>query len=574
MTLTEAFSSCTGAAVALAAGAFCATLTATGLLFYEDGMDSIVQTFLSDLLVDGPPVTPLATGKWLLFDRLMICFGGMFPSVDWYGLTMFILSGVIAALLIRVLGSPQVWNSGRAGAPFTFLAFGTAFLFVENLVLMQYTRVAYFICFLPMLVTFIRLRDGNRMTVMQSLMGLGCFAIGALIRMEAAALAIFMSAPLLLFARPRGLELLPTGMRLFLFPLAITAGVSALMLCPSELDDSIRLHNRFLHNADGLRFAPADLGITERSDSLAYEVTLNYFMNDPLHINEELVQRAGIMPMTSANAITKHLQGIDRFAQRLHRHVPNYVERHWGLLLFAVCCFLFAMMFPGQGVSRRGLLLLFSSYLLLAVLIAGYIKVEDRVFNPMVLTWAITALALGNRDAKGGKALGLALALAVFVSVGAEALTLRTTVVEKREDERSVNLLLNHISDREAKLVVMDIKLMGQLYQAPFRPIDLPMDRDFFSIDNGILFLYPGYEARTLRLFGTFDTGEIMTQLASCNDSCVLVSTKFRAAMMTDYFNRQHGLSLHVRTLFAADDNTDATSGNPHGLIAYVLEKD
>jgi hypothetical protein len=42
---------------------FCGLLSVAGLQFYEDGMDSIAQTFLSDLLVDGAVVAPMATGN-------------------------------------------------------------------------------------------------------------------------------------------------------------------------------------------------------------------------------------------------------------------------------------------------------------------------------------------------------------------------------------------------------------------------------------------------------------------------------------------------------------------------------
>lgn len=568
------YSTLTGTAIAAVVWLLCALLTVTGFQFYEDGMDSIAQTFLSDMLVDGAPVTPFATGKWLLIDRVLIFLGGVFPKVDWYGVVMFLLSGVVAAMLFRVHGVSASANTERTGAPFQFLVFGVALLFLENLVLMQYTRVAYFICCLPMVLAFIRLRNGIEPTRVQLLAGGACFIVGALIRMEAAALAIFMMAPLLVFVRPKGMGFISTGIRTLLLPLAVVAGVSALMLYPSELDDDIRLHNRFLHNADGLRHEPAQLGISNRSDSLAYDVTLSYFMNDPLHINDGLVKRAGIMPMTSAGAIASHLGALERFGQRVRRYVPHYVDRHRGILLFVFCCFMYAMMFPNSASDRRGLLLLFLSYAVLAILIAGYIKIEDRVFNPMVLTWAVIALLFSNRDMMAGRGLGFALTLIVMVSVAAEATALSKIIAEKQEGERSVKRLLEHASVQEAGLVVIDTKVMAQLHQSPFRPVSLPKDVEYFSIDNGIMFLYPGYEARALRLFGTIDTGGMMTQLAACKDTCVLVSSKFRAARVTEYFNLQHGLSLRVKPIYAADGNTELDSGSPYGLIAYVLEKD
>jgi hypothetical protein len=565
-------STLTGTAIVAVVWLLCALLTVTGFQFYEDGMDSIAQTFLSDLLVDGAPVTSFATGKWLLIDRLLIFLGGVFPKVDWYGAVMLLLSGVVAAMLFRVFGISASANTERTGAPFQLLVFGLALLFLENLVLVQYTRVAYFICFLPMVLAFIRLRNGIVPTRVQLLAGGACFIVGALIRMEAAALAIFMMAPLLVFVRPKGMGFISTGIRMLLLPLAVVAGVSALMLYPSELDDDIRLHNRFLHNADGLRYEPAQLGITDRSDSLAYEVTLSYFMNDPLYINDGLVKRAGIMPMTSAGAIASHFGGFERFGQRVRRYVPHYVDRHWGLLLFVLCCFMYAMMFPNSASDRRSLLLLFLSYAVLAILIAGYIKIEDRVFNPMVLTWAATALVLCNRDGKAGKAFSSAVALLVTVSVSAEAWVLKSTIAEKRVIERSVNQLMEYVSIDTGQLVVIDAKMMTQLHYAPFRSLSLPEGREYFSIDNGILFLYPGYEARALRLFGTADTGGIMAQLSTYSDSCLLLSSRFRARRVTEYFNIQHGLSLRVKPIYAADGNTELESGSPNGLIAYVLE--
>lgn len=57
--------------------ALCFLLTAAELQFYEDGMDSIAQIFQSDLLVDGPAVTSMATGKWLIIDQLLIWLHGI-----------------------------------------------------------------------------------------------------------------------------------------------------------------------------------------------------------------------------------------------------------------------------------------------------------------------------------------------------------------------------------------------------------------------------------------------------------------------------------------------------------------
>ncbi len=559
-------------AIVLGVMVFCGLLSVAGLQFYEDGMDSIAQTFLSDLLVDGAVVAPLATGKWLLIDRLLLWLQGVWPMMDWYGAVMLLLMGIVTAMLVSLVWPHRSATRGFSGIIFPLLVISSAILFTENLFLMQYTRVAYFLCILSILSVFVRLRAEGRVPALHLLGMVSCFGAGSLIRMEAAALAIFMAVPLLAFIRPSGMGIVDSGFRVLLAPVLLVAGVSALMLFPSELDNDIRLYNRLLHNADGLRYEASQLGVSDASDALAYEVTLMYFMNDPAYINNRLIARAGIMPMTSAAAVARHFAGLEQFKQRVGKYAPGYVANHWGLLLFALCCFLYAMIFPAIDVGTRALLFLLLSYLLLALLIAGYIKIEDRVFNPMLLTWALVALVLSDRNAVSGIAIRVLLAIGVVASVGGEAQTLQTTMEEKQQNETDVRLLMEHVAAHKAELVVVDTKVMAQLHQAPFRALNLPNGKEYFSIDNGILFLYPGYKARALRLFGTNDTGEMMAQLASSENRCMLISTKFRAARVTDYFNRQHGLSLEIDLLNAADGIVDLQSGDPHGLIAYRLQ--
>jgi hypothetical protein len=506
-----------------------------------------------------------------LIDRVLLWLQGIAPIVDWYGAVMLLSMGVVAAMLVRLVRLFHAVPQGFSTILFPLFVISSVILFAENLVLIQYTRVAYFLCIFSMLLVFEHLRSGANVQWFQMLGMASCFGAGALIRMEAAALAIFMVAPLLVFIRPDGIGVLGTGLRVLLAPVLLVAGVSALMLFPSELDDDIRLYNRLLHNADGLRYEASQLGVIDSSDALAYEVTLMYFLNDPSHINNELIARAGIMPMTSVAAIARHFAGVEKFRQRIGKHVPHYVAHHWGLLLFALCCFLYALVFPAVCIGRGRLSLLLLSYLLLALLIAGYIKIEDRVFNPMLLTWSLVALLLSDRNALPGRFTGALLVAGVILSVGAEAWALKITVREKQQNETGVRLLMERVSAYEADLVIIDTKVMAQLHQAPFRTLNLPDGKEFFSIDNGILFLYPGYKARAQRLFGTNDTGLIMAQLASCKNSCMLVSTKFRAVRITDYFNQQHRLSLKIDLLNAVDGASDLHSGNRHGLAAYKL---
>lgn len=548
----------------------CGLLSVAGLQFYEDGMDSIAQTFLSNLLVDGAVVAPMATGKWLLIDRVLLWLQGISPIVDWYGAAMFLFMGVVAAMLIKLVRPFHAVPQGFSAILLPLAVISSVILFAENLVLIQYTRVAYLLCIFSMLLVFEHLRAEVNVPWFRMLGAALCFALGALIRMEAAALAIFMVAPLLLFIRPNGNGFLGNGLRVLLVPVLLVVGVSSLMLFPSELDDDIRLYNRLLHNADGLRYEASQLGVFDSSDALAYEMTLMYFMNDPVYINDELIARAGISPMTSPAAIGRHLAGLDKFRQRVAMYVPSYVAHHWGLLLFALCCFLCAMVFPAVGIGRRGLALLFLSYLLLALLIAGYIKIEDRVFNPMLLTWSLVALMLSDRNALPGRFTGALLAVGVTLSVGAEAWALKTKVREKQHSENDIRLLVERVSSHEAELVIIDTKVMAQLHQAPFRSVYLSESKEYFSIDNGILFLYPGYHARAVRLFGTVDAGVILSKLAA-DKSNVFVSTRFRATRIVEYFNRQHALSLEIDLLDAADGALDLNCGNSHGLVAYKL---
>jgi hypothetical protein len=550
--------------------AVCFLLTSAGLQFYEDGMDSIAQTFQSDLLVDGPAVTSMATGKWLIIDQALIWLHGISPAMDWYGLAMFLLMGIIAVFVTRLLRPMTSSANEETGPVFWMLSIGIVLLFMENLVLMQYSRVAFFLCMFPMLLMFFQFRNGIHPAPFQVIIGTACFAIGALIRMETAALSVFIIAPVLIYSSLSGPRVFFIGSRLLLLPVLITAGVAVLMLWPSELGDSIRLHNRFLHNADGLRYDPSQLGITDSSDARAYEATLLYFMNDPQFINEDLINRIELMPMSSASAVAKHIAGVERFVERFIHYVPRYVGRHWGLLLFALACFAFSLMFPATGVKRSGLLMLLATYTLLFGLIAGYIKIEDRVFNPMVFTIAIAALLLSERRVRTGVVFSTGVLLVIILAVSAEMRGLGETIQAKRANESATQKMLNGLYPDRNGVLVMDTKLMAQLHNAPFRRITLPEAKEYFSIDNGILFLYPGYHARAIRLFGTVDTGAILSKLAA-DKSNVFVSTRFRAIRIVEYFNLQHGLSLEIDLMNAVDGIVDLHSGDRHGLVVYRL---
>lgn len=227
-------------------------------------------------------------------------------------------------------------------------------------------------------------------------------------------------------------------------------------------------------------------------------------------------------------------------------------------------------MFPSEGVKRSGLLMLLASYTLLFCLIAGYIKIEDRVFNPMILTIALTAFLLSERRVQTGKFHKTAVLSLVVLAVSAEMVALSQAIQAKRANESATEKMLNDVTPDLNGVLVMDTKLMGQVHQAPFRRVTLPKAREYFSIDNGILFIYPGYHARAMRLFGTVDTGVIMSTLAA-DKSNVFVSTRFRATRMVEYVNRQHGLSLEIDLMDAVDGIVDLHSGDRHGLVIYRL---
>lgn len=519
-----------------------------GLQYYDQGTDSYYQCAISGLFSGSPEHLPAAWGKWTFLSHIHQFLYTILPQFNWYSIVLLLLTAWTAMLMLDAVRLKWSEQNGKNpwGLERGVLALLTL-MFVENLMLIQFTRIATFLCLFGILHILLRLHKVGFAHKWVWLNGLMAFSTGAMIRLEPALLCIGMLLPImLLWIRKRELPFKSLGL-LFL-PLTLSFVISILINTPATQSDRLTvLHNRFLHNTDGVKYRPDQLNIGTETDSLAYSMTFRYFLNDPKHINLEFADRIALNAFMNTQTIGDHIKGVDRFVERLLQTWSNYVLVHQGLVVvFLVVAF--SVLFRQGGENREfrtGHLLLTIVYLCYFVVIAGYMKMDHHVFVPLVFSMSLLLLISTGEMRINRSWTGILLAVAV-IGVTHEAVYVSKELKNKRIESRLLESYFSTAAEMDARFIVFDLRSIFRAYIRPFQELGLNPGSKLISIDNGLIFVLPTYEDRLLTVTGYTELEDVWGFLTENHDNVIFLAKGERLKEVCDYFNRQYDLNMEV----------------------------
>jgi hypothetical protein len=519
-----------------------------GLQYYDEGTDSYYQCAISGLFTGSPEHLPAAWGKWTFLSHLHQFLYTILPQFNWYSIILLLLTAWTAMLMLDAVRLKWSEQNGKNpwGLERGVLALLTL-MFVENLMLIQFTRIATFLCLFGILHILLRLHKTGFAHKWIWLNGLLAFSIGAMIRLEPALLCIGMLLPLmLLWIRKRELPFRSLG--LLLLPLSLSFVISILINTPATQSDRLTvLHNRFLHNTDGVKYRTDQLNIATKTDSLAYSMTFRYFLNDPKHINQEFADRIALKAFMNTQTIGDHIKGVDRFVKRLQQTWSNYVVIHQGLA--AVFLVVAMSVHFRQGVELRKFpwdhLLLTIVYLCYFVVIAGYMKMDHHVFVPLVFSMSLLLLISMGEMKVNRSWTGILLAVAV-IGVAHEAMYVSKELKNKRIESRLLESYFSAAAQMDARFIVFDLRSIFRAYMRPFQELGLNPVSKLISIDNGLIFVLPTYGDKLLTVIGSKELEDVWGFLTENQHKVIFLAKGERLKVVCDYFNRQYGLNMEV----------------------------
>ena len=516
-----------------------------GMQFYDEGTDSYYRVAIEGLFTSEAEHLPAAWGKWTFISVLQQQLYQLFPAVSWYSVSLLLTSVWTVMLFVSI--ARLVWTESRSntGAWIQASLLGLfGLLYLENIVLIQFTRMAHFLCLFGLVYVILSIRNNKKLSWFVLLNGTAAFVVGAMIRLEPALLSLGLLIPLLIymyFSKQISLKrVAPTLVAPFIICLVISTLINT---ATTESDKLTVMHNKFLHNTDGVKYGNDELNIQTKSDSLAYNITHSYFLNDPEYINEEFVNRIGLRAFLSPTTLTDHITDGAKLVSKLQTVGWPYLKEHSGLSLLFLLISLVAVLSANSLILRLSSLLVVLIFAGYYVIISGYMKMDHHVFVPLFFSFGFL-LTLIIETRINGKFLGvLALVLAVLVSKH-EASYLVDQLKYKRIETALIEDYMAKAKGLNSEYNVFGLRSIFRFYTRPFQKNPFSRKDNLVSFEPGLIFVLPTYEQRLINVMGSKDLTECWELLAKHSESTTFMVKYERLETILDYFNQQHGTNL------------------------------
>lgn len=547
-----------------------------GLQFYDEGTDSYYQVSIEGLFTAEPESLPAAWGKWTFISKIHQWLYQLCPPWNWYSIIMLALTAwclqLFVAVILLFLDDGKQWKS-RILKTGLMLALGL--LIWENVALIQFTRISQFLCFFGLLLMTMSLQLGklNWKTVLN---GNAAFIIGTMIRLEPGILALGLLLPLAIS------NMITHDLKVRkLIPLLIAPVLTCIVIsylinnAATESDELTVLHNKFLHNTDGVQYGTNELNISTKADSLAYEITFAYFMNDPKHLNQEFSDRIGLKPFMSSKTLTDHVTRVEKFVERWNRNI-EYLYEHIGLVILFVLISVAALIFPFKTDFKFRLAVIGTIGLFVAyyVIIAGYMKMDHHVFVPLLFCFCFILILLVGSSSKW-KPLQVVLILATAGAITHEFDYLKYHVERKQKETRIMSEYFTRAQQLNKTYMVFDMRAIFRMYTKPFQEIPIQDWSNAASFDNGLIFVLPTYEEKLKKVAGSTDLRENWKFFSERSHETIFLAKGERLKKITAYFNQQYDMDMRVYpyseelSLFHAANQMDVQ----HDLGIYVVSE-
>jgi hypothetical protein len=508
----------------------------SGNTFFDVGTDTYFKNVCCGTFLSTAQAIPLTFGCQTLYSQLSAVLANNFHSILWYDLFEFIFSILSCSLLIKVFY--EVLSLYYPSPPKAYLySIVIAFLlFYECSRLIEFTRVSSCGCLCVLL--FLLLKGQSKISLLVSYILLAAFM---LIRYETFPLVLLLILPVIFLTQ----QTLIRSFAILAIPFVLFIIYTVFFNYP--LNNEAKAYLQFRK----YQFTLIDYntsttsGFANMNDSLSIAVARQAFWNDPEILNSNLYSHyLPSMDKNSQSAIN-YLQNTDYTWQSLRLKIKKLDWRYCILILLPLF-FIGQTIFFGRAAFFK-ILIVTGYYGLLLFLITLFLKIEPRILFSFFICYTLVSIYTLIKCR--------AFTAYTLISTGIIFLCFDILVSGKVNQLRNVDseitrfaMQLKDSKNIENKLLLFDLQTFTRTGMRLFERPQFDGLRTF-SLDNGILFMYEGYEKDCSKYFGTANTPQIMKKIGAANNNYLWIGALPRTKMIVDYFRTVHQIPLQYKTL-------------------------
>ncbi|MDX2003023.1 MAG: hypothetical protein SFW35_11360 [Chitinophagales bacterium] len=282
--------------------------------------------------------------------------------------------------------------------------------------------------------------------------------------------------------------------------------------------------------------------LADKGDSLALEmVSQHFFVNDPKHINPDYFKRIGVPYADKKLQSMGTLLGNKVILLEKIEHVAlYYMNKHVGwLLMFLLILFVALRSWVGSSKFLFwSTLMVALAYLLLYFCISVFLKMEERIFCPLFLSFclALTMLIKPTRfNASFLKPIvGIASICLIF-----QLWELGMKYRQRNSEIRYLTHVWSTLEKRPEKLQFVDY-ISDQMILKPLQSSLQSAQKQYPTIDNYCFFLAPSYSKMMKSLTGADELQGYLSFVADNPDECIMISNEQRISAILEYANYRY----------------------------------
>lgn len=283
----------------------------------------------------------------------------------------------------------------------------------------------------------------------------------------------------------------------------------------------------------------ANLTLRNKQDSVKFDMAQYYFFNDLDSLGVEDMYRLGIKPVDR--------EPLDAFSNfdfsfRIKtgfRFFADFLIFNGWLIAAVFICIVLLALAGNINLFKAGSV--FAAAILLILLTAVYIKIEQRVSVPLLgLSFLLTILIVLDAVSEEKKRLFPVLMIIAgiffFVNLKDNYTLYKSRVYTEKEIVRLDTYFKSH---PEIKVVYWDPFLYTLFFNKIASDCDLYNPERDYAYDNSLICLFDGYQQRMKDRFGTFKFIDLISQAAD-DKGIVIFSAEEKMKLLTEYLKYQY----------------------------------
>ena len=529
----------------------CVILPLAGGQYYEHATNPGSIAVLKGVFSTSPSRLSNNDGQWIFIHYLFWFFYTLCPGIDWYGIMMVFSCSLFLFIFIKIIKLTYINN--KSLPQLTVLVIVMLLQF-ENIALLDFTRPAFFLSFIGLLLMLTSMESaedsgGNNSKLF--LPGFFSFVFGCLIRHQPGILSLILILPLAaIYIKRKRLSLFRFSK--YMAPVFFVV-VFLQVLMGIRWDkgyDKTPEYGGYLISLWDVDNETKTVHLSTKEDSLIYHLVKDlHFFSDPKNINPDFFKKIGV-PYTDKKiqSFSVILSNKVNYSKKFKEQGLYYINEHIGLVLFLFAVAGLAIFSSTKGKIRveKSVLLLLTGYIFLYFFIAVFLKMEERIFCPMAISICTVFALLIDTDnnllVKTRPVIVLWFLLLLSFA-GIELLSFEKLFTARKEEVKYIESIFDTLSARSEKYQFID-QISDQIYLYPFQKDPLRKDKFYPTIDNYGFFVCPTYDDKMKLITGGRDTKEYLEFVASHPNDCIVVSERKRLEELLNYFNYMYHLNL------------------------------